>query len=63
MFKKILTTLFGLTFGAGLLMIVCVAGASDANTLDFEKIKMLFGVALALMGVGFVGIKATDPDS
>ena len=62
MFKKILKTLFGLSLCAGMVLVLCAAGSSDANSLDWESIKTLIGISAVLMTTGFAGLKIMNPD-
>lgn len=61
MFKKILTTLFGLSVGAGVLLIFVTAGASDLNLIDFKIILTRSGIGLFLAWIGLKGLKFTNP--
>lgn len=48
MFKKILTTVFGLSIGAGFLLVLGTAGSSDLNLIDFKTILIQSGIGLVL---------------
>lgn len=61
MFKKILTTVFGLSIGAGFLLVLGTAGSSDLNLIDFKTILIQSGIGLVLVWIGFKGLKITNP--
>lgn len=57
MLKKVCNWFFGLCTLVGFVVMVGTAGASDLNTIDFETILVQGGIALALILIGFVGLK------
>lgn len=61
MFKKILTVLFGLSIGAGFLIVLGTAGSSDLNLIDFKTILIQSAIGVALVWIGFIGLKFTNP--
>lgn len=56
MLKKILTTLFGLSIGVGLLLVLGSGGASDLKT-----ILLIGGIGVSLEWIGFIGLKSLNP--
>lgn len=63
MIKKILKVLFGVTVGAGLLVVLGTAGSSDLGLIDWTTVlvRSVIGVGLVLVGLG--GFKIIDPNS
>lgn len=55
MLKKILTTLCALSIGSGLFLAFGSAGASD-----FKTIFTMGGIGVALVWIGFMGLKFTN---
>lgn len=60
MLRKILIKIFGLSMVAGLFLILCTAGSSDLNLIDFKTILIRGGIGLLLCVLGFVGLKASN---
>jgi hypothetical protein len=63
MIKNILKVLFGVTVGAGLLVVLGTAGSSDLGLIDWTTVlvRSVIGVGLVLVGLG--GFKIIDPNS
>lgn len=61
MFKKILKTLFGLSIGAGFLILLGTAGASDFSGIGLATILVQGVIGTALIWIGFIGLKVTNP--
>lgn len=62
MLKRVLSVISGLSMLAGFVMLLCVAGSSDANLIDFNTVIVRGGIACALMLGGFAGVKILSPD-
>lgn len=60
MLKKICHGVFGLCAFAGFMFMVGTAGASDCNMIDFTQVVIQGLIALALMLIGFIGLKLSD---
>lgn len=60
MLRKILIKIFGLSMVVGFLLILCAAGSSDLNLIDFKTILVRGGIGLLLCTIGFVGLKANN---
>lgn len=61
MIKKILSTLFGLSIGAGILLVLFVAGSSDLDVIDFKSVVIQGGIGVGLVSLGYVGLKFITP--
>lgn len=61
MCKKILTVLFGLSIGVGFFIVLGTAGSSDLNLIDFKTIIIQGAIGVALVWIGFIGLKVTNP--
>ena len=57
MLKKVFHWIFGLCTFAGFFVAFGTAGSSDLNLIDFDRLVVQYGIALALMLIGFVGLK------
>lgn len=62
MLKKILTTLFGLSIGAGLLLVLGTAGSFGINNIDFKAFLLQSFIGIVFVWGGFMGLKRTNPD-
>lgn len=57
MLKKVFHWIFGLCMFAGFVVMVGTVGSSDLNTIDFKTALVYSLIGLALMFIGFVGLK------
>lgn len=60
MFKKILTTLFGLSIIIGFVVVLGTAGFSDTYLIDFKTSSLHSVIGLLLTLAGFIGIEFTN---
>lgn len=60
MLKKVFHWIFGLCMFAGFVVMVGTAGSSDLNTIDFKTALVYSLIGLALMFIGFVGLKLSE---
>ena len=57
MLKKVCHRIFGLCAFGGFMFMVGTAGASDCNLIDFRQIVIQSLIGLALVIIGFIGLK------
>lgn len=57
MFKKIYNALCKLSMITGVIVIICAAGASDFNMIDFDTIILRAVVGLFLLTLGYIGLR------
>ena len=57
MIKKVLPKFFGLCFVVGIFLAIGTAGASDVNSIDFKTMIIQCLIALALVLIGYLGLK------
>lgn len=62
MLKKFRHWFFGVCTFAGFVVMIGTAGASDCNSIDFNRIIMQSIIASVLMLVGFIGLKLSDQE-
>lgn len=60
MLKKFCHWIFGLCAFAGFIFMIGTAGASDCNSIDFRQIVIQSLIALALILIGYIGLKLSD---
>ena len=60
MLKKVCSKIFGVCALLGFVVMLGTAGASDLDTLSFEKIVIQSALGLVLMVVGFIGLRLSD---
>lgn len=60
MLKKVCHWIFGLCVFASFVLMIGTAGSSDLNLIDFKQIVIQSLIALALMLIGFIGLKLSD---
>ena len=58
MIRTIIKKLSGLSCTAGLVCALGIAGTSDLYLIDFKSTVLKVGVALLLMGIGYIGLRA-----
>lgn len=58
MLKKILTTIFGLSIGAGFLLVIGTDRAPGVDPIDFKTFLVQCGIGLLFIAVGIIGLKA-----
>jgi len=58
MIRTIIKKVSGLSCIAGIVYALGIAGASDLHQIDFKPMILKVGVALLLIGIGYIGLKA-----
>lgn len=58
MIRTIIKKLSGLSLIAGLVCALGIAGTSGLDLIDFKSTVLKVGVALLLMGIGYIGLRA-----
>ena len=60
MLKSLDIGFFGVCTFAGFVVMIGTAGASDCNSIDFNRIIIQSIIASVLMLVGFIGLKLSN---
>jgi hypothetical protein len=60
--EKIITTLSGVSLGAGLLLVIGTAGLSDFNEIDLKTTIIRCCIGVVLMYLGAFGLRVFDKD-